>query len=353
MSNNAEKHFRNWEKDGILLITSMPTEEEVIAMATVLWDNDNTLHPWQVDTLNTIEEKQTEVEKRIDFVRPIPRLVFESELFRKAIIECIIGGAQAVEKVSDSDLYKAMRGKYSPLLAKGLAPASSNGFFLDRDTVKHRTWKERRKKFSLLQPNPIGELVLRDRLEKIMAALRTDNFEDFAFDWLCEMKGSEPEILYGGGILHETAFRRIVSLGRNEMRVIRPGSRNFPFVDFMLSRTKWFNAKSVHPLAETVYLNEKGALLFLNRMERYIFEAYSPDSICKILGNDPPVLVVVTNGNVESRLRKKVALSLFDVSVQIEVMNLADGSSAQLLNRIDGTDERLQEYEECMGMRFR
>lgn len=86
-------------------------------MTTFLWDEDKTPHAWQFETPSTMEEKVSEIEKRIEHVGPIPRLVFDSVLFRKAIFECITGGAQAVETVSDSDLHKAMRGKYSPFIA--------------------------------------------------------------------------------------------------------------------------------------------------------------------------------------------------------------------------------------------
>eukprot|EP00177_Eucheuma_denticulatum_P002994 GFKZ01005387.1.p1 GENE.GFKZ01005387.1~~GFKZ01005387.1.p1 ORF type:complete len:143 (-),score=19.60 GFKZ01005387.1:81-509(-) len=142
-----------------------------------------------------------------------------------------------------------------------------------------------------------------------MTALRTDNFEDFSFDWLRETERCEPEILHGRGRSQETVFRRVLSLDRDEMRVVRPGSRNLSLVDFMLSRTKWFIAQSVDPEAKTVYINEKDALLFLNKIERYMVNVYALDSIQKILDDDPPVLAVGTNGNFESRLRKEAELS--------------------------------------------
>lgn len=34
VSKDAEKRVWNWEEDGILLLTSMPTEKEVLAMTT-------------------------------------------------------------------------------------------------------------------------------------------------------------------------------------------------------------------------------------------------------------------------------------------------------------------------------
>ncbi|PXF44624.1 hypothetical protein BWQ96_05619 [Gracilariopsis chorda] len=75
VSNNAEKNFRNWEKDRILLVTSMPTDRELMAMTQVLWDEDKTPHPRHLDTLSTMKEKMTEIKKRIELVGPIPRLV--------------------------------------------------------------------------------------------------------------------------------------------------------------------------------------------------------------------------------------------------------------------------------------
>jgi len=67
-SNNAELHFRNWEKDGVLLVTSMPTAGEVTAMTPVLWDDDNSPHPWQYGIMDTMEEKKAEIKKRNELV---------------------------------------------------------------------------------------------------------------------------------------------------------------------------------------------------------------------------------------------------------------------------------------------
>lgn len=88
MSKNAENHFRNWEKDGILLVKSMPTEKEIIAMSTVLWDDEKFLHPWQNDICSLHEEKLTEIRNRIELIGPISRL-FSSDLLGKAIVRCL------------------------------------------------------------------------------------------------------------------------------------------------------------------------------------------------------------------------------------------------------------------------
>lgn len=62
-SNSAEKHFWNWSKDGVLLVTFMPTAKEVMAMTSAFWDPVNTPHPWQLDMLNTLEKREAEIEK--------------------------------------------------------------------------------------------------------------------------------------------------------------------------------------------------------------------------------------------------------------------------------------------------
>ena len=52
-SNNAAKHYKNWEKDGMLLLTAMPSEAEVLVMTPILW-TERTAFPGQShDTANS------------------------------------------------------------------------------------------------------------------------------------------------------------------------------------------------------------------------------------------------------------------------------------------------------------
>ena len=101
VSNNAEKHLRNWEKDCILFVTSMPSTEEVVAMTSVLWDIEKTPHPWQHSKPETLEERISEVEKRIEFDGTIPRIVLSSSLFRRVIADCRSSSRKAAEKLTD------------------------------------------------------------------------------------------------------------------------------------------------------------------------------------------------------------------------------------------------------------
>lgn len=97
VSNNAEKQFRNWENDGILLVTSMPTDKEVLAMTQFLWDEDKTPYPWKIDELNTLEKQMVEIEKKIELIGAIPLLMFNSRLFGNAIKQGRQGATEAAE----------------------------------------------------------------------------------------------------------------------------------------------------------------------------------------------------------------------------------------------------------------
>lgn len=52
-----------------------------------------------------------------------------------------------------------------------------------------------------------------------------------------------------------------------------------------------------------MYIYERSVLLFLNKMERYKLGPDLPDSVNKIFQHDAPLLTVLTNGNVESRVK--------------------------------------------------
>lgn len=43
-SNNDENHFDNFEMDGILPVTSMPSVKEAVLMTQGLWEDDKTPH---------------------------------------------------------------------------------------------------------------------------------------------------------------------------------------------------------------------------------------------------------------------------------------------------------------------
>lgn len=137
--NDWEKHLKNFSKDGIVLVTSMCTKQEVLAMVPVLYNPRKTPHPWQESKLNTPEEREAEIEKRIDLVGPIIRFVFDSDLFQEAITERLNTAGNAAVDVLDSNLHKALRGIYTPLIGRLSAFVSSRLFLLNPEPIYHIT----------------------------------------------------------------------------------------------------------------------------------------------------------------------------------------------------------------------
>ena len=337
VSNNAENHFRNWKKDGVLFVTSMPSSEEVVAMTKVLWNGKTTPHPWQRGELDTEERKVAEVRKRIELVGSIPRLVFDSVSFRDAVKECLNGAAEAAEELTDAALYKALRGKYSSFIEKHSASESSRILFLNPETHHHETWRDRQMSQIVFQLTPIAEFVLRDRLQKSIVSLRTDNFEEFAFDWLCQTEGRQPEIQYKRNGVQGAAYQRIACLKSDERRVYRPVVKNFPFIDFATSNVTWFNAKS--SIENTIYIDGDGARTFLSELERQMNEKIPSEKV---------VLTVLTNRDIEVKLRKtEEPLKFFGDPVLLEVICLNELSCVkELLSRTYRTEQLLEEIEE-------
>lgn len=350
-SNNAKKHFENWEKDGVLLVTSMPLKWEVLAMVIFLWNEVSTpsmwsSHWWQVGKINSLEEKIGEIEKRIDLVGPIPRLVFSSQLFQGAINECLSGAVNAAADVSDSELYKALCGRYSPFIGKHPASVSSRIFFLNSKPRQYRTWRGREIDRITLQLSPLAAHVLQDRLLDRITTLRGLPFEDFAYDVLCERMGLEADTERSGDSSWQDGIRRLVALLRNDDVLFRPGSSNFPLIDFASFITEWYNAKSSNAIAKAVMIKSDGALLFLREMEKAMREVYSRDAIEDIVNSHPPTLTIVCNEDKRASLDKEVDLILFHVPVRVEVLNLRETTSQQVFDNMSTTKKLLKEWDQ-------
>ena len=50
-----------------------------------------------------------------------------------------------------------------------------------------------------LRLSAVAQFELRNHLERSITALRKENFEDFAFDWICATEERLPEIKYDDG----------------------------------------------------------------------------------------------------------------------------------------------------------
>jgi len=182
-SNNV-KHYRNVHKDGTLLITATPTEEEMSAMLPELWNEASAL-PGQ--ELHTLEEQQAEMLKRAQLVGCAPRYVFSASRFREHL-ESTVNEANG--------LARRMEGQPSQLLAflfgectnaeHHESSVSSRLFTLEpecRGLVD--TWASRCR--AEVKLKDVAALVMGDQLEKAIDAFTVEDafvFERFTMEYL-------------------------------------------------------------------------------------------------------------------------------------------------------------------------
>lgn len=84
-------------------------------MVQVLLDENMSPHPPQLDTLNTMKEKMSEIKNRTEFAGETPRTVFHSRLFRMPIRICRYFTTEAASDLFDSNFYMGMGASNSPL----------------------------------------------------------------------------------------------------------------------------------------------------------------------------------------------------------------------------------------------
>lgn len=166
--NIAEKYYWNWEKDGILLVTSMPSEEELLAMTEVLWPDERTPFQWDMGKTLSDKEKKEEIRKRMKLVGPVPRLVFHRQLFAYAVSSCRYDARHVGDKFDGLKLYEALRGT----LLAGNRDAYSKAFWLNSNCVSFDTWRHLYVHLPRLKLTPIAVVALADKLEAVVKELR-------------------------------------------------------------------------------------------------------------------------------------------------------------------------------------
>ena len=172
-SNNEEKHYKNWEKDGHLLVTAMPTLEEVAVMVPILW-TDATPFPGQ--KFATLEAKVEEIKKRCSVCSPMLRPVFNYKLFAihmdRIVLEANTSGmTMPIEMLKDYFKGKQTNSVGHPSSVSSVMFALN---WLQGDPT-HNTM------FATL--NPLASVALRKRLEMTVAGFdgkTAYQFEDFA-----------------------------------------------------------------------------------------------------------------------------------------------------------------------------
>lgn len=297
-----------------------------------------------------MKQKMSEVEERIELVGAIPRLVFDSDLFLRAISDFRGSAREAAESLSDTDLYEAMLGKYSPFVGKHPVSTTGKLFHLLPMAIDPRSWVERMAigREPTLRLNAVSEFELRGRLGRIIGLLRSEKFEDFAFDWVCTTEGLLPEIQCddADGVTAD-AYERIASLRESNRRVYRPVAENFPFIDFAKSRTTWFNAKS-RKNETTIEIGVPGATKFLRELQRRIDTMGLSDYFKELVKHEVPTLIILKNRDIKVRLSQEEDLRFFGEKVRIKDRDLSSISTENCITQISGytrTKQLLNELE--------
>jgi hypothetical protein len=252
-STNAERHFRNIDKYGNLLFTSMPTEEELEAMTGLLWKDD--ISPSPGVQYSTLDEKCQEVVRRSQLVGCAPRYVFNYENFKTRLLsvkKCIRlhvlrqDAQTALEDIESLSLISSQDGTISGRL-----------FYVMSNAAVGDSWTAR--KLCYLEWNSLALVQAYRSVDRKLDFARIcssgsafgDVFERIVGQLLCRVdvinesynsRLRKREFVEVSDIAR--TFERIKNLSGEEGLVIKPGAENFPVIDFAISWDCLFNAKS-------------------------------------------------------------------------------------------------------------
>ena len=239
-SNNAKKHYENFDKFGKLLIAAMPTVNEMLAMTPVLW-NEKTTPITSNAFFQGIEAKKDEVRDRCALVGCSPRAVFSGDHFEKSLAEII--------KMAN-DVAKESRTKTLANLYFGERTFSTDK---DASSITSRLYDinpvESSRQKPLLTLKPLVSYLWRLEGEQQVAGF--DGRRAFEFEDLCGM-------LIRSATVGETQLpARTLVLPKSEdetskviremwaegQKVVVAYGKNYPVLDFATCRYAWFNAK--------------------------------------------------------------------------------------------------------------
>jgi len=233
VSNNHDRHYRNFDKDGKIIFTSMPKEEEMVAMIPALWTED-TLFPGQC--ADSAEDKEAEVRRRCRLVGCAPRRVFSAKLFTLQLRSMLTGTKALVHEVTWGELGEYLAGKFCGKDG-AVGSVSSKHFFLKK--ASDDRWEVE----AIL--SPVATVLLRDGLKEHIR--RHDNKTAFQFETmiptLLQMADEPGWARHVRPATQADTSRAIRSLPATTTDTVVVASTNYPVLDFATSPTDWFNAK--------------------------------------------------------------------------------------------------------------
>ena len=242
-ASNNQKHYHNLHKDGALLVTGAPTEDELVAMMPELWGAESAFR-WQ--RFRSLQDTEAEVRKRARIVGCAPRYVFSAAKFRDEL---------DLAKQQANAFAREMEGQPKRLLAHILgectnaeghpSSVSSRLFELEPEEPGFvAPWTARRRASVKLKKTAVH--LMSSQLEAAISAYTGQEwflFEQFVQDVLEHGVHSTPQLPRARAYprpasLRET-YRLMMRMMHTRSEDARPlylcTSQNFPVVDFVLS----------------------------------------------------------------------------------------------------------------------
>jgi len=250
VSNSAEHHFGNAYKDGVLLVTAMPTAAETAAVTRVLWNHKRT--PMPGHSLDRLEDMVAEILQRAVLVGHSWRQLFSYEDFAEQVQRITNEATVTATNFTDAQLLEFYPGDLANRVEADSADASSRLFFLNpRNTnTSDAHWTSRRSsKGVTLSLNPLASSKLRDRLTALLK--EWTGKKAFPFESLCfgilrrgvQLEGQKMrELLPVRANSHEESYHLLNTVGCADGKIVR-ASNNFPVADFFMCASELFNAK--------------------------------------------------------------------------------------------------------------
>jgi len=240
VSNNAKDHYKNILKDGELLLTSMPTEPEMLAMTPVLFTERTALLGQDIDLTDDAVMKK-EVLERCALVGCVPRHVFSHKQF-EAGLNAIVRRARAVavEKRTEA-LIQYSYGAVTTSDDNDASSVSSSIYDIDPSP------DSRRKPFIRLKA--LAVWVWLDELKQHFSDLNGKvafRYEDHCGLLLRGFGSFDGTKLPQRTLLPTTSQKHTSALIRGKKgdnSVVVVASTGYPVLDYATSLYGWYNAK--------------------------------------------------------------------------------------------------------------
>jgi hypothetical protein len=354
-SNNEERHTKNVYKDGALRITNMPCLDEILCMATVLWDDkvspinmraptgENIL----VQRFHSNEEREQELYRRCTLVGCIPGVVFSGDLFIEVLTEIKANSAQECSKSGLGHMIHFYKeGKVGA--NKGLVSAMSRFFHVNAADYERRV--------ASVRLNQAASFYVQRQLREKLSELTGSNAFDFEDVCAMLLKGGtwgnrnlQSRTIVCGKNWHRTS-QLILSLRSGNKKLVR-ASNCYPLLDFATEPYEWFNAK----VGER---DPKISLSAFVTLMRYLGCADIVGGKLKVKNGLPKISLVLIRNVSASQFTfdKKMARSyetmdcnqvqrVFEETVEVTFLNTSDWSREQAFDaRISAIEEMLDNY---------